>query len=292
VHPGWFGRDVDFKLTAQWRDVLYPSALLREIVVGPGVHTTVAPNVWIDGDVGYRVGLTRGLPALDAMTRAAVDLPASDRSDGPVVAASIIADRRNDGVEASSGWFASARGTFSPGGPFGDDRWLQLAADLRGFLPLSPSWSLGARASAGEVVAAGSSGVPFGARLFGGGPFGMRGFGRDHLSPTVCSDATATMCDTVYVGGRSLVESSLELRFLPFRQFYGAAVFVDAGAAGVGLNPTADSVSAAVGVGARLRSWYVPVALDLSYRGLDHGELAAPSGLDRLLVLLRIGEAF
>jgi len=157
-------------------------------------------------------------------------------------------------------------------------------------VPLGGAWSLGARASGGAVVLTGEDGVPFGPRLFGGGAFGMRGFGRDRLSPTVCADATA-MCDDVEVGGKSLVEASLELRLLPFRKFYGAAVFVDAGAAGAGLDPTEDGVSAAIGLGARLRSWYLPIAVDVSYRALDHGELAAP-GLDHLLVLLRIGEAF
>jgi translocation and assembly module TamA len=124
--------------------------------------------------------------------------------------------------------------------------------------------------------------VPFGPRLFGGGAFGMRGFGRDRLSPTV---------DDVEVGGRSLVEASVELRLLPFRKFYGATVFVDAGAAGAGLDPTEDGVSAAIGLGARLRSWYLPIAVDLGYRALDHDDLGPPV-LDRLMVLLRIGEAF
>jgi hypothetical protein len=36
----------------------------------------------------------------------------------------------------------------------------------------------------------------------------------------------------------------------------------------------------------------VPIAVDVSYRGLDRGELRAPSGLDRWLLLFRIGEAF
>ena len=290
VHPGWLARTLDLRIGATWRDVVYPAALLREITVGPGVRSTITPQTFVDVDLGYRVGITRGLPALDPMTREAVALPMGDRSDGPELTASVIADHRDDRVEPKDGWFASARGSLAPGGAFGDNRWLQLAADLRGFVPLGGAWSLGARASGGAVVLTGEDGVPFGPRLFGGGAFGMRGFGRDRLSPTVCADATA-MCDDVEVGGKSLVEASLELRLLPFRKFYGAAVFVDAGAAGAGLDPTEDGVSAALGLGARLRSWYLPIAVDVSYRALDHGELAAP-GLDHLLVLLRIGEAF
>jgi hypothetical protein len=51
-------------------------------------------------------------------------------------------------------------------------------------------------------------------------------------------------------------------------------------------------MSLAVGLGARLRTWYVPVAVDVGYRVVDHTSIVAPSALDRLLVLFRIGEAF
>lgn len=282
VHPGWLTRTLDLRIGAQWRDVLYPAALLREITVGPGVRSTITPSTFFDLDVGYRIGITRGLPALDAMARAAVDLPMDDRSDGPELVASLIADHRDDRVEPQAGWFASGRTSFSPGGALGDHRWLQLGADLRAFHPIGGAWSIGARVAGGAVVLADDGGVPFGPRLFGGGAFGMRGFGRDRLSPTV---------DDVEVGGRSLVEASVELRLLPFRKFYGATVFVDAGAAGAGLDPTEDGVSAAIGLGARLRSWYLPIAVDLGYRALDHDDLGPPV-LDRLMVLLRIGEAF
>jgi outer membrane protein assembly factor BamA len=281
-HPGWLTRNLDLRITANWRDVIYPAALLREITVGPGVRTTLTPHTFIDFDLGYRVGITRNLPALDAMTRASVDLPEADRSDGPEVTASVIADHRDDRVEPADGWFASARASFSPGGPFGDNRWLMLAGDLRGFKPIGGGWSVGARVAGAAVTLVDDSGVPFGPRLFGGGAWGMRGFGRDRLSPTV---------DGVEVGGRSLLETSVELRWLPFRQFYGVAAFVDAGAAGAKLDPFVDGVSAAVGLGARLRTWYLPIAIDVSYRALDHNDLGPP-GLSRLLVLFRLGEAF
>ena len=292
VHPGWLRRDLDVRIGARWRDVLYPAALLRELWIGPGVRRTIAPGLFYDVELGYRVGLTRDQPALDAMTRAAVALPAGDTSRGVELAAQLIADRRDDRIEPTAGWLASVRGSASPGGPLGDDRWLQLVGDLRGYRGLGGGWSLGARVAAGAVVLAGASGVPLGPRLFGGGAFGMRGFGRDRLSPTVCADGAMAPCDALEVGGRSLVEASVELRLLPYRKFYGATVFLDAGGAGAGLDPFADGLSAALGLGARLRTWYVPIALDLSYRGLDRGELRAPSGLDRWLLLFRVGEAF
>jgi translocation and assembly module TamA len=133
----------------------------------------------------------------------------------------------------------------------------------------------------------GSSGLPLGPRLFGGGSHGMRGFGRDQLSPEVCDPMTG---DCAVVGGRSLVESSVELRLLPFRKLYGAALFVDAGAAGAGVNAFENGISIATGVGARIRTWYLPVGFDVSYRVVDENEVGG--ALDRLLVFFRIGEAF
>ena len=114
----------------------------------------------------------------------------------------------------------------------------------------------------------------------------MRGFARDQLSPQAC-DAKGE-CQAV--GGRSLVESSVELRLLPFRKLYGAALFVDAGAAGASMNAFERGISVAGGLGARIRSWYLPIGFDVSYGFVRENKVA--SDLDRLLVFFRIGEAF
>lgn len=295
VHPGWLARTLDARITARWRDELYPSAMLREIVAGPGVRSTIATGVFVDFDAFYRFGRQRGMPALDAMTLDALALPAENDSQNLELVASVIADKRNDRAEPTAGWFAGVRSSFSPGGAAGDNRWLAFDLDARGFLPLNAAWSLAGRASAGEVTLVGDEGLPLGPRLFGGGPYGMRGFGRDQLSPVACAmsvdPAVEPDCD-VRLGGRSLVEASAELRYLPFRKLYGVTTFVDAGAAGAGTDPTADGVSAALGLGGRIRTWYVPIAVDVSYRLVDHSDLKAPSGLDRWLVFFRIGEAF
>jgi outer membrane translocation and assembly module TamA len=289
LHPGFLARTLDLRVTTRWRDTLYPSALLREVVAGPGVRSTLARGVFVDLDAFYRFGRQIDLPAVDAMTD--FKLPAANDSRGAELEGSIIADRRDDKVEPTAGWLLGLRGSYSPGGALADHRWLQMVADARGFVPLGAGWSLGARGSVGWVVGAGDNGVPLGPRLFGGGAYGMRGYGRDRLSPTACAMGTAAgTCDEVLVGGLSLVESSLELRYLPFRKLYGAAAFVDAGGAGAAANPFEDGLSVAPGLGARIRSWYLPVAFDVSYRLVDHGDVGG--GFDRLLVFFRVGEAF
>lgn len=279
-------RAVDARLTGRWRDTLYPAAMLREVVAGPGLRATLAPGVAVDVDAFYRFGRQLDQPIVDAMTAAALQLPASNDSRGAVLDLSVIADRRNDRVEPTDGWLLALRGSYAPGGALGDHRWLQVTGDARAFRPLSSSWSIGVRGAAGVVALPGGDGIPLGPRLFGGGAHGMRGYGRDQLSPVACDAMNACAA----VGGRSLVESSLELRLLPFRKLYGAAAFVDAGAAGAGMNALDRGISVAGGLGARIRSWYLPVGLDVSYRVVEDNRVA--SELDRLLVFFRIGEAF
>jgi outer membrane translocation and assembly module TamA len=98
------------------------------------------------------------------------------------------------------------------------------------------------------------------------------------------------MGECALVGGRSLVESSVELRLLPFRKLYGAALFVDAGSAGAGTNAFEDGISVATGLGARIRTWYLPIGIDVSYAVVR--ETTTALEWDRFLVFFRIGEAF
>ncbi len=276
---------LDLRVTARWRDVLYPQALLREVSLGPGVRAVPARGLFLELDARYRFARTLDLPVIEPATQG--DFTVAD-ARGVELAGSAILDRRDDGVEPTRGWLLGLAGAYSPGGALANQRWLQLTADVRGSARLGGPWSLGARVSSGWVLFPGPSGLPIGARLFGGGPHGMRGFARDHLAPTVC--AFGAGCEPVLVGGRSLVEASLELRMLPFRKQYGAAVFVDAGGAGSGTNAFARGGSLAAGIGGRLRLWYVPIALDLAYRILDEGEAGAAWG--RVQAFVRIGEAF
>ena len=283
----------DLRVTARWRDVLYPSALLREVVAGPGVHRTFAPGVFVDGDAYFRFGRQLDQPMV--VPTGELELAPAKDSSGFELTGSVIADRRDDRIEPKQGWLLGATGSYSPGGPLGDHRWLRGTGDARAFVPLGApngTWSLALRASAGFVGLANDQGIPLGPRLFGGGAFGMRGFGRDQLSPALCAVAAAGAmgCDRVLVGGRSLVEGSVELRMLPLFKQYGAAMFVDAGQAAAGMNPFAEGISLAAGAGFRFRLWYVPVAFDLAYRIVDTNHTAI--AWDRVLGFVRIGEAF
>jgi len=67
--------------------------------------------------------------------------------------------------------------------------------------------------------------------------------------------------------------------------------FSDVGGANEKLNPFDDGVSLALGMGLRIRLWYMPIALDFSYRLLRDNDIQVPAD-DPFLVFFRIGEAF
>jgi outer membrane translocation and assembly module TamA len=291
LRPGWLSRRLDLRATAEYRDLVLPSANLRQVSAGPGGRAVLADQVFFDIDALFRRSRTIDFGPFDAMTIDDHSLAADATTQGGVLEAALIVDKRDDGLEPTSGTFLALRGAISPGRAFGTHTWSKVGPEARGFLPIGGSWSLAARASSGWVFA-GQDGVPLGARLFGGGAWGMRGFGRDRLSPAACVDTMDGGCDEALVGGLSLFEGSLEARYLPFRKQFGLAAFADVGGAGARANPFAAGVSTAFGIGGRLRTWYVPISIDLSYRLLEEGELTSPDSLDPYLIFFRIGEAF
>jgi outer membrane translocation and assembly module TamA len=289
IKSGLFGRIGDFRLSGRYRDLLYPGFQLREVAAGPGIRSTLAPGVFLELDTLVRYEDTRAFGAFAPAVQADFDL-STDATKVAELDASFIWDKRNDPIEPSRGHLVQLSAAFAPGGALGSERYVRLDPELRGFASLNDSWSLGARLS-GAWVLADDGAVPTGVRTFGGGAFGHRGFGRLRLSPEAPCVAGAT-CSTELVGGKSLLESTLELRFLPFRKPFGLAVFGDVGGAGKDKNPLADGLAVAVGFGPRLRLWYLPISLDFSVRLLNRGQSEAFDELNTYLVFLRIGEAF
>jgi hypothetical protein len=294
VHSGVIGRTGDLRLSARLRTELYPGAFLTELSAGPGVRSTLAKGVFFDLDVLGVYARANGFSGFSAADRDRLALPDQDEAINPELSAQIHWDARDNPVEAMRGHYLGLAARFSPGDPIGTHRYLNLAPEARGFLPLSPSVSLGGRVSAEWSFLHDGAGVPLGARLFGGGAYGFRGLGRQELSPeiTSCVPAGASSeCSSRFVGGLSLFEASAELRFLPLQKQYGLVVFTDFGGAGASANPFDEGLSFAAGLGLRLRLWYLPMSIDVAYRALRRGE---PQGLkeDPVSAFARIGEAF
>jgi outer membrane protein insertion porin family len=101
----------------------------------------------------------------------------------------------------------------------GTYRFTEMAADVRGFVPVG-TYVLAGRVRAAGIRASSPTSMPFSRRYFLGGSTSLRGWGRYEVSPL---DP-----DGLPVGGRALFETSAELR-IPVRAAIGAVVFVDGG---------------------------------------------------------------
>lgn len=156
----------------------------------------------------------------------------------------------------------------------------KLLLEARGFVPL---WRLvlASRLLVGTIeplATTSADDVPTVVRFFSGGSGSVRGFELQHLGPLDASEEP--------LGGTSLAEAGLELRFPIWRALRGVA-FVDAGL--VDLEPsrwrTRDAFYAS-GLGLRYRTPVGPLRLDFGY------VLNPEEGIDRTRVHLGIGHAF
>lgn len=292
LRPGLLGRLGDVRLTARFDETLYPGYHQRSGLVGLGLRTSIARGLTLNLEPRARWDVPVGFGEVSASDRDRLGLATTDDRILGEVAASIVWDARDQGFEPLDGHLISLQAAVAPGGPFGDLAYAKAELDLRYNINLSADMAIALRAMGGLSVDLGSAGVPLHARQFGGGSYGTRAFPERRLASTtaVCDDAAAGLgCRRLPVGARSLVQGSAEFRWLPYRKQVGAVAFVDVGAAGDELDPFAAGVTVAPGLGLRVRTWHIPVALDLSYRVTDVSRYRA---LDRFYVFLRVGEAF
>jgi outer membrane translocation and assembly module TamA len=282
--PGLLGQLVDGRVSVRFREAQYPGFRLRELTAGPGLWIAPSKNLFVEAETNFRLAGTLGLGPFSEQDRLAAALPADSIYRGLELNAAIVWDERNDPVEATRGHLMALRALASP---VGTNTYVQLAPELRAFIPLGSNFSLALRGVGAWVFGNDVRGVPVGPRLFGGGAYGMRGFGREQLSPllTTCN---AQGCGQERVGGLSMVESSIELRFLPELKQFGFNTFVDLGGFGLNANPFSSGLMMAAGIGPRIRLWYLPISIDLAYRFLE-GSRLANGGLQ---LFARIGEAY
>lgn len=285
--PGFLARLLDFRVTAELEEELYPGFHWRTAAAGFGFFSLLAKGLALDIEPRFRADWAVGVGTLDPAVAAALDVRNVERTLTGELRVALIADGRDNTFEPMQGGFVALRGSW---GALGDAPWLRAGLDLRYLIRFGLDVSLGFRAAGTWMVALdAAAGIPIGARLFGGGAYGVRGFGTRRLAPYANACRSDGHCQDIPVGATSLFEGSAELRWLPFRKQFGATVFFDVGGASVEPNPFDAGVSAAVGVGLRVRTWHIPLALDFAYRVTD---VAAYSDLDRFLVFARIGEAF
>jgi outer membrane protein assembly factor BamA len=292
VHPGALGRIGDLRTSLRYQGSLFPSAFLHRATAGIGARATLLNGLFLDVELLAYLEKTVGFGPFGDEERAWLALPSHDLAVGPELDVELTWDGRNDPIEPMRGSYASLLVRVDPlsvGAP-ADQPFVNLAPDVRVFIPLAKPLSIGLRAAGQWSLLAAGDGIPLGARVFGGGSYGFRGRGLQRFSPTIVRCAGED-CANVAVGGRSVFESSLELRLLPPLKPAGGVVFADFGGASGNLNPFALGPSFAAGLGLRLRLWYLPAAVDVAYRVLGEGRVQGIKDAP-FTVFFRLGEAF
>ena len=159
-------------------------------------------------------------------------------------------------LNPTKGFLLRARFDHSSTAVLSDVSFIKLVFEARHYQRLWDNVILATRLEIGGVQPYGdSTNVPFNVRFFAGGPGSVRGFALNRLGP-LNSEGDP-------IGGESLIEGSVEVRF-PIVGNFGGVVFLDFG--NVFLDPFTyhlDELRYAVGPGVRYNTPIGPVRVDL-----------------------------
>jgi outer membrane protein assembly complex protein YaeT len=187
----------------------------------------------------------------------------------------------DDLLDPTRGWTANA--SVEPVGSLlgGDFSFLRFVAEGRRYQRLPSHFVLALRARLGtEDPIAGSKDVPLFERFYAGGINSVRGYDRRRVGP----DASFIKDDPI--GGRSIVESSVELQH-PITEKIGWALFLDAGQISLDSYdfPIGD-LQYGTGFGVRYKSPVGPLRLDIGF------PVQPRPGDARWQVHVSVGQAF
>lgn len=185
-------------------------------------------------------------------------------------------DRSNSLLDPTKGYRISV--TLSPeaalgtGGQF----YARSSVQATGYWPFGKGFVLAGRAMVSAIGGASRESIAPSRRLYSGGGGSVRGFGYQELGP---KDPNGEP-----IGGRSVVESSAEIRY----RFgnYGVVAFVDGGQVSTGSVPSLAGYRLGAGIGARLYTNFGPLRFDIATP--IHREV----GESRVAVYISIGQAF
>ena len=188
-------------------------------------------------------------------------------------------DESDDLLDPRSGWRLD--GSVEPSVSFGGatSQLVRLTGQARHYLPLRETGRIvfASRLHLGTVLGASLADLPSDKRFFAGGGGSVRGFAYQSIGPRTPDGSP--------LGGRSLVETSAELRWR-VRDQIGVVAFVDAGAVSDNADFSFDSLRSGAGLGARYITTAGPIRLDVGVP-LDRTRFDDP-----FQIYISIGQAF
>lgn len=156
----------------------------------------------------------------------------------------------------TGGVYSAASVTYSGIGFKSDYRFIRAQAEFRTYKKLGASTVLAARARVGAMrPIRGDSFTPIEERFYSGGSYSVRGWARSQLGPR--------SSEGVPIGGNSMVESSVELRY-PLWRLLSGVLFVDAGNVWPRIGLRLSGLEYALGCGLRFKTAVGPIRLDVA----------------------------
>lgn len=237
----------------------------------------------VDHQFGRRFGAAVGIE-LSSNTFSHVDPQAIEELDSDVAVdhflftqfAELTWNTSDRAINATRGLLALFRAEHSGTGILSEFDFVKAVVEGRRYVPLWRRATLAARLKLGFVQPYGQSEVmPFNVRFFAGGPGSVRGYALNRVGPRATDGAP--------LGGHSLIEGSMEVRFPVIGEF-GGVFFVDFGQVfEASLEYDLKELRYAAGPGIRYNTPIGPVRFDVGF--IIDGRPDEPFGRIELSIL-------
>ncbi|ASK88267.1 autotransporter assembly complex protein TamA [Sphingorhabdus sp. SMR4y] len=189
-------------------------------------------------------------------------------------------DASDDLLDPTRGFRLSAR--IAPEASLQDGSFFYVRNQFDGsaYFPVSDKIVLAGRTRLGTIVGAGNNRIAPSRRLYAGGGGSVRGYGYQSIGPRDANNDP--------VGGRSLVEFSLEARVRTgfFGGNFGVVPFIDAGNVYTSSTPDFSGMRYGAGLGVRYYSDFGPIRIDVGT------PINPQPGDSRIAVYVSLGQAF
>lgn len=189
-------------------------------------------------------------------------------------------DASDDLLDPTRGFRLSARIAPEASLQGGSFFYVRSQVDGSAYFPVSDKIVLAGRARLGTIAGAGTNSIAPSRRLYSGGGGSVRGYSYQTVGPLDANDDP--------VGGRSLVEFSLEARVRTglFGGNFGLVPFIDAGNVYSSSTPDISGMQYGAGLGIRYYSDFGPIRIDVGT------PINPRSGDSRIAVYVSLGQAF